>query len=481
MLYFGMNIYFLMLFIVMVLDIVSIIFMIFKEQRKPYSIMIWSLVFFVLPLIGFVLYILIGKGPSLKKQKTFYLKMQSDAKLVKYLKNNLIDFQKLNFSQQQSLNDIVEFNVRYNLAPVALNNEIKIYTDIARQYDEMIADILNAKKSVNILYFIYKKDFIGTRLRDVLVQKARQGVNVKIIVDDIGSMWIDRKFFKPLTDNGGEVLRFLEGKWKYWNRNLNYRNHRKMVIIDDSIAYTGGANIGDEYMNRGNLPWRDTHIRVVGDGVALINLRFLQDYAYVTRKDVTNDVMNLPEHTVTNVLPMQLISSGPDVAGEQIKQTYIKMIYNAKKRIWIQSPYYIPDESFANAISTAIESGVDVRVMIPEYPDKKLVYYATKSYASDIVKLGAKVYFYPAFIHSKTLLIDEGICSIGTFNIDIRSFKLHFELTNLIYGRTITEQMSDIFINDVKKCSLMDIGYVNMQSKSEKFMQAVMRLFSPLF
>ncbi len=475
------NFYLLITFIIIIFDFITIGYMMFKEQRKPNSIMIWLLTFILLPVGGFVLYLLVGKCPSLKKQRDFYKKMQKDKKFLSFLKDNLGEYKKLNFSQQENLNDMIEFNVKYNKSPIALNNEVTIYTDISKQFDEMLSDIENAEKSVDILYFIYKKDDTGTRLRDALIKKAEQGIKVKLIVDDIGSLWTDGKFFKPLTDSGAEFYRFLKGKWKYLNRNLNYRNHRKMVIIDDKIAYTGGANIGDEYLNKTRLNWRDTNIKIVGDGVALIKIRFLQDYSYVCGKEVENSAAKFSEKVTANVLPVQLISSGPDVKSEEIKETYIKMIYGAKKRVWIQTPYYIPDESFATAVSIAVESGIDVRIMIPEIPDKKLVYYATKSYAADMAKLGAKVYFYPGFLHGKTLIIDDGISSVGTFNIDIRSFKLHFEMTTLLYGRTVTDKMADIFIEDMKKSTVMDEGYIKLMSKKEKFMQAVMRLFSPLF
>jgi cardiolipin synthase len=407
--------------------------------------------------------------------------MQSDVKLAKFLQRNIKEFNKTDFFGQNNVKDIVEFNAKYNLAPLSINNDVKIYTDIAEQYEDMINDISDAKKSVNILYFVYRKDIIGAKLLEILVQKAREGVKIKLIVDDIGSLWANRGFFKPLIDGGGEVLRFLAGPWKYLNRNLNFRNHRKMVIIDNEIAYTGGANIGDEYMNQGEIPWRDTHMKVTGDAVALINLRFLQDYAYIANKDVSNLISDFGKHEVTKILPMQLISSGPDVLTEEIKQTYIKLIYGAKERIWLQTPYYIPDDSFADAVATAVRGGVDVRIMIPEIPDKKAVYYATKSYVSDMVKIGAKVYLYPAFIHSKTLVVDNEIASLGTFNIDIRSFKLHFELTMLMYGKEIVSKMADIFMNDVNKSAIMDEGYLRIQSKTERLMQMVMRLFSPLF
>lgn len=475
------GIYWLVLLGFVLFNFLLIIFMIFKEHRKPYSIMVWTLVILLLPIFGFFLYFLIGKGPSLKNRKRFYIKMQSDTKLAKFLQRNIKEFNKTDFFEQNNVKDIIEFNSKYNLAPLAINNDVKIYTDISEQYEDMINDISNAKKTVNVLYFVYRKDVVGSKLLEVLAQKAKEGVKIKLIVDDIGSLWANRDFFKPLTESGGEVLRFLEGPWKYLNRNLNFRNHRKMVIIDNEIAYTGGANIGDEYMNQGEIPWRDTHMRVIGDAVALINLRFLQDYAYVANKDVSNLISDFGRHDVTKILPMQLISSGPDVVTEEIKQTYIKLIYGAKERIWIQTPYYIPDDSFTDAIATAVRGGVDVRIMIPEIPDKKAVYFATKSYVSDMVKIGAKVYLYPAFIHSKTLIVDNEVASLGTFNIDIRSFKLHFELTMLMYGKEIVAQMSDIFIDDINRSLIMDDGYLRIQSKTDRLMQTLMRLFSPLF
>ncbi len=467
----------LLLLVINILNFLVILFMVFKERKRTHSIMAWLLIFGTLPLIGFFIYIFLGKRPNIKQQKKFYLKIKKDTEIAGFLNKNLNKFQQLNLLNQSNITNIIKFNENYNMAPIAINNEVKIYTDISEQFEDMINDILNAKKSVNLQYFIYNKDSTGIRLRDVLAKKAAEGVLIKLIIDDIGSIWADRKFFKPLIENGAEVLRFLGSKWKYFNPNLNYRNHRKLVIIDDQTAYTGGANIGDEYMNKTKLPWRDTHMRVIGDAVVLIQVRFLQDYAYVTNKDILSAHINIPKNDIKNILPMQLISSGPDVETEEIKQTYIKLIYGAKKRIWIQTPYYIPDNSFIDAVTTAIRGGIDVRIMIPEYPDKKLVYYATKSYASDMQKIGGKVYLYPAFIHSKTLVVDEDICSLGTFNIDIRSFKLHFELTNLMYGKKITDQMAGIFMEDVKKSKMMNVNF----SKFELMLQGIMRLFSPIF
>ena len=228
------------------------------------------------------------------------------------------------------------------------------------------------------------------------------------------------------------------------------------------------------------MPWRDTHLRIVGDAVSALNLRFLQDYAYASDTKIDLSTFALKEHEVHNLLPAQVVSCGPDWAEQNLKQTYIKLIYMAKKRIWIQTPYYIPDEAFQGAIKSAINSGVDVRIMIPGVPDKKLVYYATKSYIADLVKAGAKVYFHPKFLHSKTMLIDDEISSIGTFNLDIRSFQLHFELTNFVYGREFGLTSKNIFLADQSISKQWTKQDVKNRTKRERFLEYIMRLFSPL-
>ncbi len=466
--------------LIVIFNVLSIVFMIFRERRNVYSVLIWLFAFILFPIVGFIFYVFIGRGPSLNKRKKYLRKLEEDKTYNRILNDSFSDFEKIMEPRAALSLDMIKFNIRFNNSACGLFNRVKIYTDIEQQYEEMLKDIEAATETVHVQYFIYKKDNIGIRLRDLLTEKAKQGVRVRLIVDDIGSIWVKREFFKCLEDAGGEVIRFLSSRWGYLNRNVNYRNHRKVVIIDRKYAYIGGANIGDEYANHTKRKWRDTHMRVEGDAVSLLNLRFLQDYAYAAKHKIDPEDFRFTPHDVTEVLPIQVISSGPDTETEEIKQTYMKLIYTAKKRIWIQTPYFIPDQAFEDALTTAVKSGIDVRIMIPEIPDKKLVYYATKSYVGDLVKIGAKVYTYPAFIHSKTLLVDDQVSSLGTFNIDVRSFKLHFEATCLMYGVEITERMSEIFENDMKVSKMMTIEDVKMRKLHEKFMESLMRLVSPL-
>lgn len=466
--------------IIFVLNTFAIAFMVFRERRNSQSILIWSLAFYAVPIVSFVFYIFLGRGPSLTKKKKYLSKVLEDQRYYKILEESYSYFESTSAGLSNDTTDFIKFCTAYNKSPCCVYNDVEIFTDIALQYERMLADIQKAKHTVNVLYFIYRDSQIGRKLRDLLVKKAKEGVIVRLVVDDFGAWRTGKKFFKPIEEAGGEVIKFLSSHLKYFNRNINYRNHRKMVVIDGEIAYTGGANIGDEYANEGKIPWRDTHIRATGDIVAALNMRFLQDYAYATNKKVDLSTFIIKPHEVDKVLPMQLVSSGPDIAEQNLKQSYIKLIYGAKKRIWVQTPYYIPDDAFQDAVKSAINSGVDVRIMIPGVPDKKYVYYATKGYAAELVKMGAKVYMHPRFIHSKTLLVDDEVSSIGTFNLDIRSFKLHFELTNFMYGREFNKKMQEIFLADQEVSTQFDKEMVKNRTRGERFMECAMRIFSPL-
>lgn len=466
--------------IIFILNIFAIAFMVFRERRNPQSILIWSLAFYAVPVISFVLYLFLGRGPRLTKKKKYLSKILQGKKFYTVLEKSFDEFSNAGAKLSEDTVNFIKFNTRYNCSPCCVENEVKLYTDIQQQYDDMLADCEKAQSAINVLYFIYKDSEIGRLFRDVLVRKAQEGVIVRVVVDDFGTWMAGKKFFEPIEQAGGEVVKFLSSHLKYLNRNINYRNHRKMVIIDGEVAYTGGANIGDEYANKGKIPWRDTHLRIRGDNVAALNLRFLQDYAYATDKKVDLATFAIKEHNIKSVVPMQLVASGPDIEEQNLKTTYIRLIYGAKKRVWIQTPYFIPDESFADALKVAALNGVDVRIMIPGVPDKKLVYFATKGYCAEMVKRGAKVFIHPRFLHSKTLLVDDEISSVGTFNIDIRSFKLHFEMTDFIYGEDFASQMEKVFLDDQSGCTEMDKEAVKNRTKRERFMECAMRIFSPL-
>lgn len=462
------------------LIVINIIFAVYvcRSTNNVYSVLVWLLVFFVLPVISHICYFFIGRGVKLTNRKK-YLNNFCDCAIDNAMLENAdnVSFADSGLNIDSGL---VEFNIKYNKAALAVFNEVKLITDTDKFYDEMLNDISNAKNTINIQFFIYRNDIIGNRLRQLLEQKASQGVKVRLLLDSLGSADVDGKFFNNLRKKGGQVHFFLQRLSKL---NFNYRNHRKMVILDNQIAYTGSANIGEEYTNNTNRSYRffDIMMKLSGDIVPLVNLRFLCDWNYCDKSNITEDDIIPISNKITQACPMQLISSGPNTINEEIKHTYLRLLYNATSRIWISTPYYIPDDSFSQCINAAIDRGVEVKIFIPKYPDKKMVYMATNSHISRLVRSGAQVYKHPTFLHAKMLIVDDTVASIGTFNIDIRSFRLHFEHTLLIYSSSVIENINQIFLKLQEDSVKLDHNFLYNKPLFTRLGEGFMRLFSPLF
>ena len=325
---------------------------------------------------------------------------------------------------------------------------------------------------------------LGKRLVAALTKKAKQGVKVRVLYDDLGSRGLRPSFFKELKAAGGEVEVFFPSKLRLINLRLNYRNHRKLVIIDGKIGYVGGFNVGDEYL--GLVPrfgyWRDTHLRIQGFAVYAIQTRFILDWNQASDKsDISYEQEHFPEPVLTGNSTMQIVTSGPDSEWEQIKLGYIKLISMAKKTICIQTPYFIPDASVLDALKIACLSGVDVILMIPNKPDHPFVYWATLSHIGELLSFGGRVYIYDnGFIHAKTIVIDHEISSVGTANIDVRSFKLNFEVNAFIYDKEIAEKLDDAFREDVALSRELTLDDYHQRSKWIRFKESISRLLSPI-
>ncbi|MEG2002919.1 MAG: cardiolipin synthase, partial [Clostridia bacterium] len=262
--------------------------------------------------------------------------------------------------------------------------------------------------------------------------------------------------------------------------NLNYRNHRKIVVVDGDIAYIGGSNIAKDYIgeNKRLNPWRDTHIRITGNAVSMLNVRFLQDYNFASGENALQEVKYFDEEIGRELI--QIVSDGPDSQSVGIETAYIKAIYSARKSVILQTPYLILDEPFKLALISAVKSGVNVKIMIPGIPDKRFVYSSTMSNAIELSQNGVEIYIHNGFLHSKTLCIDNEISSIGTFNLDIRSFKLHFEVTAFIYGEDMANQLTEDYANELKNCKIIDEEFIKNRTLYEKFKERIAILFSPL-
>lgn len=468
----------------------AIIATLYIERKKPLSAFVWVIILTMLPVVGFIFYLIFGRNVRINKRHDLKLKEESDKLYNNWLHDEKLllsnDREFLNDSNMYKYKDLIEMNINSGKSIYSQDNDIAIFTNGRDKFNALLKDIENAKETIHLLYFIIRNDFIGREVVNALTTKAKEGIEVRVLYDQVGSFSTPNWMFKDLVNAGGEVYSFFPFKLGTYLR-INYRNHRKIVIIDGKIGYTGGMNIGDEYMglNKHLTPWRDTHLRITGSSVYLLQERFLMDWSYASSKKVDFDEAHIKKffskvETKGNI-GVQIVSSGPDVIGEQIKRAYIKMINSAKKDLYIQTPYFVPDDSFLEAIQIAALSGVNVKLMLPSTPDKRLVYRASTSYIKDILNCGGKVYLYPGFLHSKMLVIDGEVASIGTANMDIRSFALDFEINAFIYSTGFSSKCANIFKEDLDISEEITAEKYNSRSFFVKFEEGIMRLFSPLF
>lgn len=468
-----------------VLNFFLLIIMVFGEKRKPENIIAWLTILTFLPIVGFIFYVIIGSGLSVRTRRMIRRKGISERDLIKNIKGiQTLDEAKLDGILKDDF-ELVSFCYNFGSYPLP-GNDIKIFTNGQDYVDSLKNDIQNAKNSINMEYYIFANDKIGNEVMSLLCEKSKQGVEVNFIFDSIGSRKTYRKFFQRLEKAGGKVGEFFPPLVRHVNMKLNYRNHRKIVVIDGEIAYTGGTNIRDDHLGRNKklTPWRDTNIRIEGSGAYGLQNIFLDDWRYC-KNDSTPPAIYLengffPSPKICGNATVQILSSGPDSQVQKIKEAYVKMILNAKQRVYLQTPYFIPDDVFFAALRIAIKSGVDVRIMVPKIPDKKTVYLATLSYLKEMADLDVKIYLYNGFLHSKTLLVDNNKLSIGTCNTDNRSFALNFEDSAIIYSKALNEQYSSIFEQDMQNSQFVGKNYFQKKRWITKILQAIMRLMSSL-
>lgn len=461
-----------------IINLLTIVYMVFKEKRSANSIIAWTLILYIAPFIGFIVFLLVGR--KINKSNMFGIKNAEIKVLEKY------DRQVKERSQVPVENmDMIMALETIDYSPYRNDNEVCMYSDGKEFFDALLKSLNKAKKSINIEFYIFKNDDIGTKILDILEEKAKNGVEVRLLYDSVGSRLLNRNVLKKLRAVGGKTGEFFPSWLKLINLNMNFRDHRKIVVIDNKVAFVGGFNVGDEYLGKDKKfgYWRDTHIKFKGSAVKDLNLRFLADWRYATKEEV--DLSHMLEISDENIgepnTGMQIVSSGPNLSDRyEIKLAYLKMIQRAKKYLYIQSPYLIIDKSISDSLKLASASGVDVRIMIPGKGDHPFVYWANLAYAGDLLEYGVKIYHYDrsAFLHAKTVVIDDEICSIGTANMDTRSFELNFEVNAFIYSETISKQQKSEFEKDILKSEELTLEKYQNRSRGVKIKESLSRLFS---
>lgn len=467
------------------------------ENRDPARTVTWLLIFILLPGIGLVIYAILGR--NMRKRKLFKTqKLASSIREEKVFENlerieEIANTEQSTINTNQLLNENIEDYTKKRVIslllntgklPFTTNNKVSVYIDGNQKFKNLLEDIKNAKNHIHLEYFIIKDSEIGRELKDLLIKKSNEGVKIRILYDDVGCwrFWFYRKFFNEMKENGIEIVAFLPAKFPLTGGKLNYRNHRNIAIIDGKIGYTGGLNIGDEYMGKNKKfgYWRDTHIKIEGTSVYMLQMIFLTDWYYTTKEIITEDKYFPSPQRCGNSM-VQIIASGPDSDWESIRYAYFSAICQAKKSIYIETPYFIPDESILIALKSAALSGVDVRIVFPKIADHKIVNNASYSYFDDILKSGGKVYLYTkGFIHSKIMTIDDKIASTGSANMDLRSFMLNFEINAFIYDKKIVERMNKDFFEDLNSSEELTLDEFSKRKLGKKVRESIARLFSPI-
>jgi len=464
-----------------ILNFLLILSVIFIEHKKSAQSLLWVLLLVTFPVIGFLLYITLGmtfrlkmhkllKGKKLKNpQRNLYYKQLNDIKNYDLHKNHTAT----------EITDLIRFNFNYSSSDLTVYNEAKIMLFGEDKYKMLFSDIDNASHSVHAQYFLIHNDIISNEFIERLTKKAKEGVSIKVLYDSLANITTPYKIFKPLIKAGGEVKKLRP----YLTQ---YRNHRKIAVIDGKIGYTGGMNMGDEYANiKKNSPfYRDTHIRLKGDAVYMLQYYFLCDWFYISHpkeEDINkkNLITYFPRHNIKNYLPCQVVACGADYECGHIKMSFLKMIYSAKRSILLQSPFFIPNDSILQAIITAASSGVKVELMLPAKVNI-IIKIANNYYISRVIDYGVKVFLYNGYIHSKTLSTDGSITSIGTANIDYRSMDTDDELSVFFYDKKFTAIHESIFENDKKNCTELNYELFYKRNLLQKASEKLIRLFAPL-
>lgn len=487
-----------MLTIIFFLYVLLIVMKMLIENRSPNSFIAWLIILVFLPYIGIIFYILFGIDWK-KSRKKISAKLPED--MIKKHFSSLLEEQvkildNMHGNYEKNIN-LVKLAIKSGYSPITVQNEIGIFDDGNKLFDSIIKDLKLAKETINMEYFIWRSDELGNRIKDVLIKKAQEGVEVRLIFDGLGSlMRISKKYKNELRENGIKFLYYHDPFSILWTRFINYRNHRKIVVIDGTISYMGGMNLGQEYIDGGKNfnSWRDVHMKIVGDACNLIQNVFVCDwynsggrdldvfneYTDTDKASITNKYL-FPQSETDNFLPVQIITSGADSKWDTIQKVYSKMIEEANESIYIESPYFVPDEGFLSTLENAALSEVDVNLMITGNPDKLIPWWVAQTYFETLLKSGVNIYLYEeGFLHSKFCVMDGRMVSCGTCNMDIRSFYLHYEMNAIIYDTNIAKKFENIFKKDIFNAHKITIEEYSKQPILIRLRNSACRIIAPI-
>ncbi len=467
-----------------VFTILVVIILVMLENRSPLKAISWILVLLLLPGIGIVFYIFFGQ--NLRKEKIIARKGLKNHDLLssiahaqshKLAEGSLSDHQELGKNKK-----LVQLFLNNSSSIVTVGNSVKVLNNGKATFTAIIKAIQKAKKFIHLEFYIFDNDKIGNQILDILKEKAKQGIEVRFIVDDVGSWELKQDFFDNLKTYGIEAYSFLQVRFPTFTSKVNYRNHRKIVVVDGVVGFVGGLNVANRYIE-GHPSygiWRDMHLEINGDAVNALQSAFLIDWFFVSQNDIAEEYYFPPKQPEGDKI-MQIVTSGPDTDWPGIMMGLYQAISMAQDYVYITTPYFMPSESVLLALKAAALGGVDVRIMIPEKSDAYFTALCTKSYIKEMLLSGVKFYFYqPGFLHSKMMVMDDQMCTIGTTNMDFRSFEQNFEVNAFIYNAETAIEVKGYFLDDLAKSEIINIKEWRKRPVWQKTKESFARLFSPL-
>lgn len=461
--------------ILYLLTVLSIVIVVISENRSPIKTVAWILAVVFLPVVGIIWYAFFGQNIT----KKYRISKRMYSKLKRRPLDEMETPVEIKVPEEHENLVALLKNLDYN--PVLGGNDVKIFTSGEDKFCQLLTDIENAREHIHIEYYVMMDDSLGVRFQESLIKKAKEGVEVRIIYDSFGSRKVNKMFIENFRMAGIEIEPFLKLTWNSLTSRLNYRTHRKIIVIDGQIGYVGGMNIADRYVNGLEWGcWRDTHARIEGKGVQGLQSIFLIDWFFVSQSLITSRTY-FPLLENYGDVPMQIVNSGPLRDEKNISYGILQAIYEAKKSIYIQSPYFLPPEAMIDALQAAAIRGIDVRIMISKRSDVALVQMATRSYIKNMLEAGVKVFLYKdGFMHSKMMVFDDSLTLIGSANFDTRSFEQNFEVEAFIYNNRVADEANEIFIKDQKYSEQVLLGDWLKRPVSKRFIESLLRLFAPL-
>ena len=448
------------------------------DNRQPAKTMAWILVLAFMPFVGIIFYIFFGQNT--RKERHI-----SDRSMDQLTKRSMLEFvEQENLHLPANNKPLMNLFTNQNWAFPFKDNRVDIFTDGYEFICSLLYNIGKAQHHIHLDTYIFEDDALGYLVADALIDKAEQGVEIRVIYDDVGCWKVKDAFFERMRDTGIDVHAFMPVRFPAFTSKVNYRNHRKLCVIDGKVGFIGGMNIAKRYVKgTGKQPWRDTHLRIQGGGVYALQRAFLIDWYFVDRTLITNRVYYPPvDIHINNSCLVQVVTSSPIAPWPDIMQGYVRILLQAQKYVYMETPYFLPTEPGVFAMRTAALAGVDIRLMIPRKADAKLVEWASRSYVMEAIEAGVKVYLYMGgFNHSKLLVSDDNLCTVGSTNIDFRSFENNFEANAFFYDEEMAQRIKAIYLKDESQSILVDdVSYFVKRPFMKRLFESIVRLLSPL-